>query len=67
MANATTPPAKVQDAQLEVLLDHLKNLSLINTKPRRVIKLNIFPETYDKTIIPPLENGNILQNKPIKI
>jgi len=46
------------DVSMQMLLDHLTNISLITTKPRRVIKLDIFPDTYDKTIIPPLENGN---------
>ena len=47
------------DSNLEHILTHLSSLSLQNASPKRTIKLAIFPDDYDKTIIPPLENGKI--------
>jgi hypothetical protein len=43
--------------RLEQVLEKLSNLAAQSSQPKRTIKLNIFPESYDKTIFPPLENG----------
>ena len=42
---------------IQALLEGLSSISTRSKPPKRVIKLPIFPEDYDKTIMPPKENG----------
>ena len=42
---------------IQTLLEGLSSLSTRSKSHKRVIKLPIFPEDYDKTIMPPKENG----------
>ena len=42
---------------IQTLLEGLSSLSTRSKAHKRVIKLPIFPEDYDKTIMPPKENG----------
>ena len=46
-------------SNIDHVLRHLSDLSLQNARPKRTIKLAIFPDNYDKTIIPPLEQGEL--------
>ena len=45
---------------IQALLEGLSSISTHSKSPKRVIKLPIFPEDYDKTIMPPKENGKKL-------
>ena len=42
---------------IQTLLESLSSLSTRSKSHKRVIKLPIFPEDYDKTIMPPKKNG----------
>ena len=42
---------------IQALLEGLSSISTRSKPPKRVIKLPIFPEDYDKTIMPPKKNG----------
>ena len=56
--NVQNGSSSVDNSNLHQVLSQLSNLSFQNSGPKRTIKLAIFPDNYDKTIIPPLEQGN---------
>ena len=55
--NVENGSSSVDNSNLRHVISQLSNLSFQNSGPKRTIKLAIFPDNYDKTIIPPLEQG----------
>ena len=55
--NVQNGSSSVDNSNLHQVLSQLSNLSFQNSGPKRTIKLAIFPDNYDKTIIPPLGQG----------
>ena len=58
MGNGKSSAEHIESSKLVHVLDRLSNMTVQSPQPKRTIKLNIFPDSYDKTIFPPLENGN---------